>query len=143
MKRISVLSLCLVAVLQAGVSLAVDCAALPSDSIFQVECEYNKKRLAASRELPAQVIAVPDSPKVAGTRPRPRAAVDAPPFRKQGAEPPITVFLVSGSTILVDMAWVKGDHLIYTSRGVGGSVALIDVNRLEDLRHKIRTEPGR
>ena len=91
MKRISLLSICLVGVLQAGVSLGAD----------------------------------------------------TPPFRKQGAEPLITVFLTSGSTILVDKTWVKGDRLFYFSRGVRGSVPLMDVNRLEDLRDKLRTDSGR
>ncbi len=63
MKRISVLSVCLVGLLRAGLSLGADCAALPSDSIVQVECEYVKKRLAAPRALPARVIALPDSPQ--------------------------------------------------------------------------------
>lgn len=143
MKRMSVLSVCLVGLLWAGSSLGADCAALPSDSIVQVECEYVKKRLAAPRALPAQIIAVPDSPRVVGRRSRPRAAVDAPPFRKQGAEPPITIFLTSGSTILVDKTWVKGNQLVYTSRGVGGSVALIDVSRLEDLRTRLRAGHAR
>lgn len=143
MKRISVLSICLVGALRAGVSLGADCAALPSDSLLQVECEYIKNRLAAPRALPAQVIALPESPQAVGTRYRPRAVEDAPPFRMQGSEPPITVFLTSGSTILVDKTSVRGDRLVYTSRGVGGSVALRDVNRLEDLRHKLRTDSGR
>lgn len=143
MKRMSILSVCLVGLLQAGLSMGADCAALPSDSLFQVECEYNKQRLAAPRALPAQVIAVPEPPQVAGTRPRPRAVEEAAPLRRQGAEPLITIFLVSGSTIRVDRTWVGGEHLFYTSRGVGGSVALRDVSRLEDLRVKLRTTPGR
>ncbi|MGE5850412.1 MAG: hypothetical protein ACM362_09820, partial [Candidatus Methylomirabilota bacterium] len=59
--------------------------------------------------------------------------------RRQGAEPLITIFLVSGSTIRVDRTWVRGDHLFYTSRGVGGSVALRDVSRVENLMVKLRT----
>jgi len=143
MKRMSILSVCIVGLLQAGLSMGADCAALPSDSLFRVECEYIKQRLAAPRALPAQVVAAPESPQVVGTRSRPRAVEEAPPFRKQGAEPLMTIFLVSGSTILVDRTWVRGDHLFYTSRGVGGSVALRDVSRLEDLMVKLRTRDGR
>lgn len=71
--------------------------------------------------------------------PRPPVAVEGPPLRRQGAEPLITIFLVSGSTIRVDRTWVRGDHLFYTSRGVGGSVALRDVSRVENLMVKLRT----
>jgi len=143
MKRMSVLTVCLVGLLRAGLSLGADCAALPSDSNVQVECEYVKKRLAAPRALPARVIAVPDSPQVVGRRSRPRAAEETVPFRRPGAEPLITIFLTSGSTILVDKTWVKGNHLVYTSRGVRGSVALIDVTRLEDLRTRLRAGHAR
>ncbi len=143
MKRISVLSICLVGVLQAGVSLGVDCTAIPSNSLLQLECEYVKKRLAAPRALPAQIIAAPESPQVVGARARPRAVQDAPPVRRRGDEPLMTIFLVSGSTIRVDRTWARGDHLYYTSRGVGGSVALRDVNRVEDLMAKVRTRDGR
>ncbi len=139
MKRMSILSLCVVGLLQAGPSLGADCAALPSESLLQVECEYIKKSIAVPKVLPAQVIAAPESPRVVSTRSRPRAVEEAPLLRRQGDEPLITIFLVSGSTIRVDRTWVRGDHLFYTSRGVGGSVALRDVSRLEDLRAKLRT----
>jgi hypothetical protein len=144
MKRMSVLSVCLVGLLQAGPSLGADCAALPSDSVFQTECRYLKNRLAApSRPIPAQLIGGSESPQVQGTRYRPRGAAPATRFRKQGAEPPITIFLTSGSTILVDQTWVRRDRLFYTSRGVGGGVALRDVIRLEDIRLRLRPAPGR
>jgi hypothetical protein len=64
------------------------------------------------------------------------------PNSKAGAEPLITVFLVSGSTIRVDKTWSKGDRLFYFSRGERGSVPLTEVNRLEDLRHKLRIGSG-
>jgi hypothetical protein len=119
--------------------MGADCAALPSDSLLQVECEYIKHKIAASKALPAQIIVAPESPRVVSTRSRPRAVEEAPQLRRQGDEPLITIFLVSGSTIRADRTWVRGDHLLYTSRGVGGSVALRDVSRLEDLRAKLRT----
>ena len=143
MKRISVLSICLVGVLQAGVSLGADCAAIAADSPLRTECERSQKGLAAPGKLPAQVIGEPGSPQGEVGRGRPWARGDEPPFRKQGAEPLITVYLTSGSTILVDKTWVKGDRLFYFSRGVRGSVPLMDVNRLEDLRDKLRTDSGR
>jgi hypothetical protein len=123
--------------------MGADCAALPSDSLLQVECEYIKKRLAAPRALPAQVLAAPESPQVIGTRSRPRAVEEAPPLRRQGAEPLMTIFLVSGSTIRADRTWVRGDRLFYISRDVGGSVALNDVSRVEDLMAKLRTPDKR
>jgi hypothetical protein len=143
MKRISVLSICLVGVLQASSSLGADCAAIPGDSPFRVECDRSQGNLTAPNRLPGQLIGGPGSQQGGGTRYHPWAAAEAPPFRKQGAEPLITVFLTSGSTIRVDKTWVKGDRLFYFSRGVRGSVPLMDVNRLEDLRHKHRTDSGR
>jgi hypothetical protein len=143
MKRMSILSVCLAGLLQAGLSMGADCAALPSESLLQVECEYVKKRLAASRTLPAQAIAGPESPQVVGTPSRPRSVEEAPPLRRQGAEPLMTIFLVSGSTIRVDRTWVRRDRLFYSSRGVGGSVALRDVSRVEDLMAKLRARDGR
>jgi hypothetical protein len=122
--------------------MGADCGALPSDSLFQVECKYIKQRVAASKALPAQVIAAPESPPVVSTRPRPRA-VEAPPLRRQGDEPLMTIFLLSGSTIRVDRTWVRGDRLFYISRDVGGSIALNDVSRVEDLMVKLRPAPGR
>jgi len=141
MKRMSALSVCLAGLLQAGLSLGADCAALPSDSISRVECERSQNRLAAPRGLPAQVIGGPGSQQGGGGRYHPWAQ-EAPPFRTQGADPLITVFLVSGSTIRVDKTWVKGDRLFYFSRGLRGSVPLMDVNRLEDMRTKIRSGHG-
>jgi hypothetical protein len=143
MKRISVLSISLVAVLQAGASLAADCAAISADSLLRAECERSQKGLVARGELPVQVMGERGSQQAEAGRDHPWARVDTPPLRKQGAEPLITVFLTSGSTIRVDKTWVRGDRLFYFSRGVGGSVPLIAVNRLEDLRHKLRTDPGR
>ena len=143
MKRISALSICLVGVLRAGVSLGADCAATSADSPIRTECERSQKGLAARGKVPAQVIGGPGSQQGQVGRDRPWAGGDAPPFRKQGAEPLITVYLTSGSTIRVDKTWVKGDRLFYFSRGVGGSVPLMDVNRLEDLRHRFRTDSGR
>jgi len=143
MKRISALSICLVGVLRAGVSPGADCAATSADSPLRTECERSQKALTARGKVPAQVIGGPGSQQGQVGRDRPWAGGDAPPFRKQGAEPLITVYLTSGSTIRVDKTWVKGDRLFYFSRGVGGSVPLMDVNRLEDLRHKLRTDSGR
>ena len=143
MKRISVLSVCLVGVLQAGVSVGAECAAISADSPFRTECERGQKALAARGKLPAQVIGGAGSQQEEVGRDRQWARGDAPPFRKQGAEPLITIYLTSGSTILVDKTWVRGDRLFYFSRGVRGSVPLMDVNRLEDLRHKLRTDSGR
>ena len=143
MKRISVLSICLVGVLQASSSLGADCAAISNDSLSRVECDRSQGNLTAPNRLPAQLIGGPGSQQGEAGRDRPWARGDTPPFRKQGAEPLITVFLTSGSTIRVDKTWVKGDRLFYFSRGVRGSVPLMDVNRLEDLRHKHRTDSGR
>jgi hypothetical protein len=143
MKWIGVLSICLVGVLQAGVGLAVDCAAISADPLLRTECERGQRGLTARGKLPAQAIGEPASQRGEVGRDHTWARVDTPPLRKQGAEPLITVFLTSGSTIRVDKTWVMGGRLFYFSRGVGGSVPLTDVNRLEDLRHKIRLEPGR
>jgi hypothetical protein len=102
-----------------------------------MECERNQNRLTATREAPAQLISasVPRQGEPGQYRPW---AEDAPPFRKQGAEPLLTVFLWSGSTIRADKTWVKEDRLFYFSRGVKGSVPVLEVNRLEDLRDKLR-----
>jgi hypothetical protein len=123
--------------------MGADCAALPSDSLFQAECEYNKKRPPAPRALPAQINTAPGARPLVSTRPRPRAVAEAPPSRRQGAEPLMTIFLVSGSTIRADRTWVRGDRLFYISRDVGGSVALNDVSRVEDLMAKLRTPDKR
>lgn len=138
MKRVSALSVCFVGLLQVGLGLAEECAGLPGDSISRFECERGQKRPEPPKRLPAQVIggSGPRQGDRAGYRPWP--AEEAPPFRKQGAEPLITIFLTSGNTIRVDKTWVKGDRLIYFSRGFRGSVPLMDVNRLEDLRVKLR-----
>ena len=141
MKRMGALSVFLMGLLWAGMGLGADCAALPSDSIFQMECERSQKGLATPKGLSAQLISAPASQQGQRARYRPWAE-DAPPIRKQGAEPLITVFLVSGSTIRVDKTWAKGDRLFYFSRGERGSVPLTEVNRLEDLRHKLRTGRG-
>ena len=141
MKRMSALSVCLAGLLQAGLSLGADCATLPSDSISRLECQRSQTRLEAPKGLPTQLVGRPGSQQGGGGRSHPWAQ-EAPPFRTQGADPLITVFLVSGSTIRVDKTWVRGDRLFYFTRGVRGSVPLTDVNRLEDLRTKIRAGHG-
>ena len=141
MKPMGALSVCLMGLLWAGMSLGADCTALPSDSIFRLECERSRKGLETPKDLQAQLMSAPASQQGQQARHRPWAE-DAPPIRKPGAEPLITIFLVSGSTIRADKTWAKGDRLFYFSRGERGSVPLKEVNRLEDLRHKLRTGGG-
>jgi hypothetical protein len=82
MKAMGALSVCLMGLLWAGMSLGADCTALPSDSTFRLECERSRKGAETPEGLQTQLMSAPAAQQGQQARHRPWAE-DAPPIRKR------------------------------------------------------------